>query len=298
MNHRFEIITNLEEPILKLLNNKEKQEKHTLDLSKKFLIYRNGGQELSFAFDYYLYNKECINRDNICSGAGIFFKDRDSEINYSLEYIKILKNTSLLGVWPIQESQQPERMKFYEDNNLKLINATCDIIEPFFHFKNEKHILKNIIKNKRILVISSHKKSIEHQLPFLDKIFEPYTIFENNTFVVLRPPQTHCGNHNNTDWSEHLKKFCKELGEVKDDFDIALVSAGGYGAFICDYIFTNLNKSSIYIGGALQLYFGIMGNRWRSYFKFDTFPNSYWLDHPLLEDIPPNAKVVEDSCYW
>ena len=285
-----------EEPIKKLLNNREKQEKHTLDLSKKFLIYRNGGQELAFAFDCYLYNKECINRDSICSGAGIFFKDRSSEKNYSLEYIKILKKTSLIGIWSSYE--MPDRIKFYEDNNLKLINATCDIIEPFYHFKNGRNTLKNIIKNKKILVISSHKKSIEHQLPFLDKIFEPYTIFENNTFVVLRPPQTHCGNSNNIDWSEHFKKFCKELDEVKDDFDIALVACGGYGPFVCDYIFTNLNKSSIYIGGSLQLYFGIMGNRWRSYFKFDTFPNSYWLDHPLSEDIPSNTKVVEDSCYW
>jgi len=178
----------------------------------------------------------------------------------------------------------------------------CDIIEPYYYFKNEKNILKNIlkniIKNKRILVISSHKKSIEHQLPFLDKIFEPYSIFENNTFIILKPPQTYCGNHNNTDWSVHFNKFCKELDEVKDDFDIALVAAGGYGALICDYIFTNFNKSSIYIGGALQLYFGIMGNRWREYFKFDTFPNSYWLDHPLPQDTPTNTKIVEDSCYW
>jgi hypothetical protein len=43
----------------------------------------------------------------------------------------------------------PDRIKFYEDNNLKLINATCDIIEPFFHFKNGRNTLKNIIKNKK-----------------------------------------------------------------------------------------------------------------------------------------------------
>lgn len=296
MINNIEIITNLEEPIKKLLTNKSNHDSHTIDLNKNYFIYRNGVQELTFAFKKYLFSPFIKAHDEITTGAGIYFDNDESQEKYAKEYINILKNTTLLGVWSAYETK--ERINFYEKNNIKLINATCEIIEPFFYFKNQKNILKNILKNKKLLIICSHAKSIEHQLPFLDKIFEPYTIFDNNTFIILKPPQTHCGNHNNIDWSDHLKKFYKELDEVKDDFDIALIAAGGYGAFIGNYIFNKLNKSSIYIGGALQLYFGIMGNRWRHYFEFDTFPNSYWLDHPLSEDIPTNTQIIEDSCYW
>jgi len=29
-----------------------------------------------------------------------------------------------------------------------------------------------------------------------------------------------------------------------------------------------------------------------------TFPNSYWLEHPMSEDIPKNMQIVEEGCYW
>ena len=58
----------------------------------------------------------------------------------------------------------------------------------------------------------------------------------------------------------------KDLTDINKafDFDIALVSCGGFGMLVSDFIFTTLNKSAIYVGGSLQLYFGIIGNRWKS----------------------------------
>ena len=46
------------------------------------------------------------------------------------------------------------------------------------------------------------------------------------------------------------------------DFDIALLGCGCYGHPLCDFIRNELNKSAIYIGGGLQLLFGVMGGRW------------------------------------
>ena len=288
---------NLEKELIQYLQFPNKQNLHSIHVDR-FMIFRQGGQETSFAFKKYNDNNQQPS-DTITTGAGIYFVDEFSQRKYSKEYLELLKCVSLLGIWSRDETS--ERIRFYEDNNIKLMNATSEIIEPYYYFSKNNNILRNIIRNKRILVVSSHKKSIEHQIPFLDKIFAPYKIFENNSFTVIKPPQTHCGMDNKIDWTEHLKKFYTELDEIKDQFDLALLSCGGYGIFISNYICNKLNKNSIYIGGSLQLFFGIMGNRWKPWFtleKFKYFPNKYWLPKPLVDDIPENFSKCEDGCYW
>ena len=290
--------TNLPEIIKKFLKKPDDQLSHIID-TNNFFIYRNGGCDVNFAFNKF-FNKNIQPSSDFTIGSGISFTDEESQIIYSNEYLEILKKVSLLGIWGSFEKEN--RMLYYQENNIKMIDATCEIIEPYYYFKNEQNILNKILKNKRILIITSHINSVKHQIPFIDKIFYPYKIFENNTFIVLKPPVTYCGKSNNiVDWRDHLNNFYKELDIHKDEFDIALVAAGGYGVFICDYIYTNLKKNPIYIGGALQLFFGIMGNRWKPYFtkeKFIDFPNEYWLEKPLNDDIPKDANKVEDGCYW
>ena len=74
------------------------------------------------------------------------------------------------------------------------------------------------------------------------------------------------------DWS-----YCNLEGQdiSKIDFDIALVSCGGYGLPICHYINNQLNKGSIYVGGILQIYFGIIGRRWLREEKYHIIRNTY-----------------------
>ena len=46
------------------------------------------------------------------------------------------------------------------------------------------------------------------------------------------------------------------------DFDVALVGAGCYSIFLCEYIKLKLNKPAIHLGGVLHFNFGITGGRW------------------------------------
>lgn len=289
--------SNLEIALKKKLKEPEKQEKHFFD-KEYFCIYRNGGQEIDFCFSWKKDNT-IIPSSNITNGAGIYFENKESIKKYVETYFEIIKNITLLGVWTLYET--PERLKIYEENNIKLINATSEIIEPYFYFHKEEQILRNILKDKRILIISSQEKSIKEQIPKIDFIFAPFKIFENCTFLTIKPPVTISGNHENKDWTFHLDKFYKELNTLNGQFDVALIAAGGYGPHITYHVYHEMKKSSIYIGGALQLFFGVMGNRWRPWLtkeKFTYFPNEYWLDHPLPEDIPLNSHSVENNCYW
>lgn len=81
------------------------------------------------------------------------------------------------------------------------------------------------------------------------------------------------------------------------DFDVAFVSCGGFGMPICNFIFSELNKNVLYIGGSLQLFFGVMGSRWQSNNKVISLINDYWC-YPENSDKPTNIKLVENGCYW
>ena len=289
--------TNLEAPLVELLDDKKNQEKHEFD-AEYFSIYRNGGCEIDFCFQRRK-DKTIQPSPYITVGPGIYFENQESMDRYANDYFKMITHFSLLGIWTMYETK--ERMKIYEENNAKVINATGELIEPYFFFHKEVQLLREIMKGKRILIVSSHEKSIQHQIPKVDEIFAPFKIFEDCTFITIKPPVTTGGNHENKDWTDHLQLFFDKLDPLQNDFDIALIAAGGYGFHITDYIYTTLKKSSIYVGGPLQLYFGIMGKRWKPWFtkeRFTYFPNDSWLDSPFQEDIPQNSNLVEGSCYW
>ena len=94
--------------------------------------------------------------------------------------------------------------------------------------------------------------------------------------------------------------MCEEISKI--DFDVALLGCGGYGLLISNYIYTNLNKSVIYIGGGLQLLFGIMGKRWENIdlWKKIIAENDTKFIRPLREEHISNKKNLEELCdgYW
>jgi hypothetical protein len=51
------------------------------------------------------------------------------------------------------------------------------------------------------------------------------------------------------------------------------------------------------MGGAIQVLFGIRGNRWSSHPVISRFWNEAWV-YPSLEETPGSAESVERGCYW
>lgn len=279
---------------------------YELDLTKKFFIARGSGQEgwLSYTL-HYLNQSDFANgilngkNEFFIEGCGIYFKNLDSAKKYAAGHVNAFKKVHLYGA--MDKTSHPYQIQFTEMIANEKIDITNDIgllFYPEFYYSNPNYvdILKKIYSNKKILVVSSHKDSIETQIPKLKHI-NPF--LENCTFQVIRPPQTSCGNHDNKDWSEHLNIFFSQL-QLVNNFDIALICSGGYSILIGEYIYEKMNRSVIYPGGSLQLWFGIMGNRWKSWWNYYYYPNSkeYWIE-PLDSDKPKNSHLVDgNGAYW
>lgn len=80
------------------------------------------------------------------------------------------------------------------------------------------------------------------------------------------------------------------------DFDIALISCGGYGLPLSIRL-KKRGKKIIQWGGCFQLWFGIMGGRWSKNSEIQKYVNEYWT-YPTAAETPPLAKTVNSSAYW
>lgn len=151
------------------------------------------------------------------------------------------------------------------------------------------------LKGKRVLIIHPFAQTFQKQAHKIPSLFPNRPWFEDCTLLFVKPPMTMAGNHQGRDWEEHLDAFLPSLDAL--DFDVALVAAGGYGMLISDVIFTQHRKSVIYIGGALQLFFGVIGKRWFTNPTIMKLVTDDWV-RPASEERPPKYTNVEKGCYW
>lgn len=269
--------------------------------NKKFFIGRLSGNETTFVGKYLL--KQVISPllvNNMLYGAGIKFNNQDDVEKYVFEYNDAISKSTLLGVWDAQMYSQAEEYYNFINKVYPHIKQICaHSLEPFYFMNHKDYMYDELFKNKKILIISSHNNTIQNQLKNIDKLF-PKNIFHKDViFKIYKPPQQNAGNNDNNSWLFHCNKMKEDLQNIKAifDFDIALVGAGGFGMIICNFLFNKLDTNVIYVGGSLQLFFGINGKRWINNKVIVDNQNNYWTS-VLMEDRPINPLLCEDSCYW
>ena len=230
------------------------------------------------------------------NNAGILLAGAYPLVKYTYEYLKAFENSELFlgwGRWGNVYKYIVESHNFIENKfkNRQMISAlSLDIFnyihEPWTH----------VLKGKRILIVSPFVESIKEKISIREKIYG-VDLFPDCSFVFLKPPQTQ-GQIRCKDYYLELEPFYKKLDTMKDDFDVALCSCGGYGNIVVNHIY-ELGKSAIYVGGVLQMYFGIYGMRWMRERKdiMKLYLNNYW-SRPKEEERPEGYKNVEKSAYW
>jgi len=236
--------------------------------------------------------------------AGIQIQSKDDVSKFVLLYSNACNNSTILSIW---SGGMYSQAKTYYDFLYKMYpdkkRICAQALEPFYFMNNAKYKYDSIYKNKKVLVITSHKETTIQQLKNNRNVFDK-PIFDSSTEIhIYKPVQQNCGNHDDQSWMKHLSSMQKDLKELYDKtpYDIALVSCGGFGMILSDYIYSELNKSVIYVGGGLQLYFGIIGNRWKQHPVISKLTNDKWT--PVLEADKPctlaeNPELCENSCYW
>ena len=273
--------------------------------NEKFLIPRIAGIENVFAYlgacllngtakwDFLKYNAGLkIMKKN----AGIKLINDKSIIKYSQCYCRAFADAELYASWECYGDVR-KAIKTSHDfitNTFKkqqIWGYTFDI----FHYIYDPWTVS--LAGKRLLIISPFVESIQEKIHIREKIYGK-DLFPGCSFGLMKPPQTQ-GEEESEEFDVEFNKFCNKLMKVKDDFDVALVSCGGYGNPVCAFIYNHLGKSAIYLGGVLQMYFGIYGERWMRERKdiMRLYLNPHW-SRPKDSEKPKAAKEIENNCYW
>jgi hypothetical protein len=267
--------------------------------NKPFVIPRVAGIENISAYNI-LYRDLPVRYDVMKNNAGVKITSKTSMIKYAKEYYDAFENCQIYTGWS----------KDGEDNVYGGLNVSQDIIQDD-KYKNRIKVWAHCLdifeyinytpwtlamEGKRILIISSFIESFKKKLPVLDKIYGR-EIFKNNTFVFVKPPMLN-GDSISQEWNIELNKFSIELDKLRDDYDIALVSCGGLGNAVCNHIFKS-GKQAIYVGGTLQMYFGVYGNRWLQERPaiMRMYLNEHW-SRPMDSERPEGHHKVEGGCYF
>jgi len=238
--------------------------------------------------------------------AGIRFNKDSEYIDYLKLYTESCMNCSIMCIWSqSMYTQAKDYYTFLEQVNPNKQRICAQALEPYYFMDKDKYRYDELFKDKKVLIISSHSKTIQQQIDKNKKLFEKNIFDESTEFYVYKPVQQNCNVNDENSWKYHFEKMKYDLINIKKDFDydIALLSCGGFGMILSNFIYKEQHTSVMYIGGPLQLYFGIFGNRWRGNSKILKIINNNWVN-VLDEDKPKtllenkNNRVCENNCYW
>jgi len=253
-----------------------------LMLSDKGLwIGRIGGSDFNFVKDYLRQQSEFPNYDDggIRAYNGYFdFKNKPENINkFVYEYLESCKSMDSpifvgghdLSEAIIEREEDPAIHCFAGDFWNEKTYASYAFIESFMPFMRS---FKTWGRNKKILVVSPLSKSVEFQTQEsrLNKIHGEMYSFPECEFLTYNTPVSYnmAGTHffdarGTENWREMSELMFDEIKEL--EFDVALLSCAAYAMPLGRRIKNELNKKSVYVGGALNLMFNIYGNRFADY---------------------------------
>jgi hypothetical protein len=269
-----------------------------------FIIPRIAGIENQFAFIGTFVKNKRVSTDIanfvkerapvMKNNAGIKLTTFNDVEKYSDMYLNAFKNSEMYTVWEPHGNVYSgiSQSHDYITDTFKKEQVWAFTFDIFHYIHLNPWTLA--LKGKKILIISAFIESIKEKIPIREKIYG-IDLFPECEFVFCKPPQTN-GTNPSRVFDEELRDFMENVKTL--DFDVALVSCGGYGNLVCNEIY-EMGKSAIYVGGVLQMYFGVYGQRWMRERKdiMNLYMNQYW-SRPKEEERPSNYKNIEGNCYW
>jgi hypothetical protein len=153
-----------------------------------------------------------------------------------------------------------------------------------------------ILPGKKVLVVCPFAESIESNFHNREKFFKNYT-YPDFTLSTYNTPITYSGLprelYPDGSWHESLDRMKREIAAL--DFDIALLSCGSYALPIGEFIAKECGKYAIYIGGVLQIYFGVMGRRYDNPFFLDQINSQFFIPPIEGKRYLQHAKIEEGT---
>lgn len=229
---------------------------------------------------------EDINREPMRDGAGFFPVTDEALERFARLTLDLVPEIDVQGSWLTDEtyldeyyrSPPPERIAIHELPAFAVARPWTAALE-----------------GSKVLVIHPFRQSIESQYARRERLFTNPEVLPPFDLQVMAPVQSIAGcDTDHATWFDALDAMKAEMDSR--DYDVALVAAGAYGIHLAAHA-KRRGKMGIHVGGDLQIYFGIMGQRWETNPRVSPLVNEYWI-RPSQEETPRHHTLAEGGCYW
>ncbi len=222
--------------------------------------------------------------------CGVFPRSADVVTAWADTYLEAVGHVDLLAVWH-NEGEQKIADRYAAQATLTGIRA----LDPFYHSMPWTRALRD----KRVVVVTPFEETVSLQrrryrgedlFPATPSMFPDFELsVVRSPFSAALVPPIH------TDWHAALKEM---KGRIRErEFDVCLVGAGAYSLPLCAFVRTELGRTAVHLGGALQLLFGIRGRRFDEHPFLKTLHNKNWI-RPLPSERPRGRWRLEGGAYW
>ena len=279
--------------------------------SRPFFIGRNGSTEMEVFHFWKIYRSRghdypVAMMEKLERVSGIWPANQESVDDWAETYAKSLKKLDGIAAgWykPYAEIES-DFLKVYSPHSFRIPLRS---LEPYYVPSDVRWT--QYLKAKKVAVVSSFADSIQMQIWANDSskiwasLTNPETILPTAVhWIPIRtyfPPKISGGGP--TGWSSSVNSWKDAVDTVvqevlSTDAEIVLIGCGALGMCIGSQL-KEAGRSAVLMGGAIQVLFGIKGQRWATHDIISKFWNSAWV-YPSQNETPSGAYLIEGGCYW
>ncbi len=237
-------------------------------------------------------------RKEVSLNAGFFYEEQSEAVQFIDLYKSCLVQTDILGAWGVAFTW-PEIIALERSKDVKLISMsfTSPWVTPYRSVDSDGQKCRawsSALEGKNVLVVAGFAESIANQHRHIDDVFTNVEFPRFDLEVIKAPLTAGLRRDDDQNWFNNLEQMKRKMESI--NFDVALISAGAYSYPLALHA-KKLGKIGIHAGGALQVFFGVMGKRWEDDPRILEHVNSSWV-RPSSQEIPNGAKEIENGCYW
>ncbi len=267
--------------------------KKLIESGKPFLFGRHGSNELFIAIHGLMLERGIISNidslklDTACKHCGFFPNLSENYVRFNNLLIDASRECDLYGTFRMVGED------YYIKHFMKKCSLTHLNMMDFWRYEVP---FTNALKGKKVLIVHPMTELIASQYKKREVLFKNSSVLPEFKLSTVKAVQTLGENRDPRfgNWFEALEFMENEVKKI--DFDIALLGCGAYGMPLAAAI-KRMGKQAIYMGGVLQMLFGIYGSRWDNEPAAKALKNEYWV-RPDDSIKPKGYETVENGCYW
>jgi hypothetical protein len=273
-----------------------------LSQKKGFLVGRNGTIELEALLTYkekqFLFQQQGLILEK---HAGVFPSNQLSHKHWFRDTETAIKNTDLLVAGWFAPLAHEEK-KYLASLGRNSVVLPLRSLEPYY--VPTEMMWTRFLKFHKVAIVSSFADTAMKQIQRAKDIWGDRAeslLPPEAQFIPIRTGYAPVLANGRAEWPGNPTKWEQVVDSVvqcvvDSGAEIILIGCGGLG-MILGHRLKQLGKVCIVMGGAIQVLFGIKGNRWETHTTISRFWNDAWV-YPSEDETPGGSQSIEKACYW